>query len=156
MTPKPDDKQPDAVFMTFIAASAQATWDLLTDRAKSPQFFFGNLMSVGPGVGKPFTLTRGDGTPDVEGEVLAYEPPRRLRISWKLVQAPQLPVAEFEFLIEPVDDAVRLTLSQFNGGPVDPKFMRSGLEGWSLVLSGLKTLLETGKALPPVKPRPPQ
>lgn len=69
---------------------------------------------------------------------------------------PDVPPAEFEFLLEAVGDVTRLTLSQFNGGPVEEKFMTAGREGWSLILSSLKTLLETGKPLPPVSPRPPQ
>lgn len=147
--------KPDAVYMVFIAAPPQAVWDLLTDKARSPDFFFGNVMSVGK-AGEAFTVDRADGTADVAGEVLVHEKPTRLRVTWKLVWAPELPVAEFDFLLEAVGEVTRLTLSQFNGGPVDPKFMEAGREGWSLILSSLKTLVETGRPLPRVSPRPPQ
>ena len=149
-------QKPDAVFVTFIAATPQAVWDLLTDKARSPQFFFGNIMSVGAAAGEPFTVTRGDGTPDVAGKVLVHEPPHRLRVSWDMVAMPDVPTAEFEFLLEAVDNVVRLTFSQFNGGPIPESFVDAGREGWSLIQASLKTLLETGKPLPPIKPRPPQ
>jgi uncharacterized protein YndB with AHSA1/START domain len=151
-----DDEKPDAVYMVFIAAPPQAVWDLLTDKARSPDFFFGNTWTVGEAVGAPFKADRADGTPDVDGQVLIRDEPNRLRISWKLVWAPELPVAEFDFQIEAVGELTRLTLSQFNNGRVDKKFMTAGREGWSLILSSLKTLLETGKPLPKVAPRPPQ
>ncbi|MDQ0465910.1 uncharacterized protein YndB with AHSA1/START domain [Caulobacter ginsengisoli] len=149
-------RKPDAVFVTFIAATPQAVWDLLTDKARSPQFFFGYVMSVGGAAGEPFTVTRADGTPDVAGKVLVHEPPHRLRVSWDMVAMPDVPTAELEFLLEPVDDVVRLTIRQFDGGPISDSFVEAGREGWSLIQASLKTLLETGRPLPPIKPRPPQ
>ena len=51
------------------------------------------------------------------------------------------------FDIEPVGEVVRLTVTQLNA-PIDEKYLEGGRQGWPVILSGLKSLLETGKPRP--------
>ncbi len=90
-----------------------------------------------------------DGRVDSGGKVLECEPPRRLVLSWRcewLEEYRQLPEAVVTFDIEPMEEAVRLTVTQLTA-PIEEKYLEGGRQGWPAILSGLKSLLETGKPL---------
>jgi len=149
------NRTPDRVFLTFIAATPARVWAVLTDAVRSPNWFFGQRMDVGKAIGDPFLITAGDGSHPVKGKVLAIDPLRRLKVSWD-VQMPGVPKNEMEFLIEDLGNATKLTIHEYHLGKVEERFLESGREGWSLILASLKTLLETGKPLPQIRPRPPE
>jgi uncharacterized protein YndB with AHSA1/START domain len=149
------NRTPDRIFMTFVAARPDRVWALLTDAVRSPDWFFGQSMHVGRAVGEPFLISTPDGQHPVKGQVLAFDPPGRLLVSWD-VQMPGVAKNEIEFLIEDLGNATKLTVHEYHLGPVPEKFLKSGREGWSLILASIKTLLETGKPMPPVKMTPPE
>lgn len=148
--------KPDAVYTVFIAARPEAVWALLHDSAASPDWFFGNRMEIGAAIGDPFRVYRPDGSIDVEGEVLATEAGRRLLVSWVMPDMPVRPDGDMiEFVIEEkAEGVVRLAVEKYHGAPVPEKWIEAGREGWSLIFSGLKTMLETGKPLPHVEMMP--
>ena len=95
------------------------------------------------------SLTDGDGRIDSEGEVLESEPLRRLALTWRVVWLKEfVPEGKVQFEIEPLGNLVRLTVSEFHHRNLDEKFKEGGRKGWPIILSGLKTLLETGQPLP--------
>jgi len=149
------DRKPDRIFLTFIAAPPEKVWALLTDTAQSPDWFFGQRMDVGAAKDDPFLITTPDGGQPVKGTVLAIDPPRRLLVSWE-VQMPGVPKNEIEFLIEDMGAASKLTVHEYHLGEVPEKFLKSGRDGWSLILASIKTLLETGRKMPMIKLEPPQ
>ena len=152
-------KKPDAISIIFIASTPEKVWAALIDRALSQSYFFGNAVEVDARAGGKFIIRRPDGSIDVEGDVLAIEPPRRLRVTWKVVWLEELkdkPPAEVEYRVEALGDVVKLTVSEFHAWDVPEKFREAGRNGWALILSGLKSLLETGRPLPAVKMEPPQ
>ena len=68
-----------------------------------------------------------------------------------------LPECIVTYTIEPVSDGlVRLTMEEAHPTPIPEALLEGGRQGWPMILSGLKTLLETGRPLPafPV-PAPP-
>jgi len=150
--------KPDTVYVTFIKSSPDKVWDLLTDAEASPDWFFGNRMEVAESIGGDFRVFRPDGTVDVDGQILASEPRTRLRVSWVMPDLPPLPDEnEVEFLIEDKgSDVVRVAVQEFHYVVVPEKWIEAGREGWSLILSGLKTMLETGKPLPRIEMKPPE
>lgn len=156
-----DDWILNNVAIVFIAAPAEKVWEALTDSEISERYFMGSRVEVGE-VGGRYAVGRGD-VWSVTGEVLAKQPPRRLRVTW-VVEAPPgmtLPRCEVEYLIEPAatpegGEVVKLTVSEFVDELPPPRFKRAGATGWGLITSGLKTFLETGRALPAVKLEPPQ
>lgn len=152
-------RKPDAVSIIFIASTPERVWSALIDTALSKSYFFGNSVEVGASVGAPFIVRRPDGAVDVDGEIVAYEPPHRLRVTWRVVameEQKDKPPAEIEYRIEQTGEAVKLTVSEFHTWDVPEKFREAGRNGWALILSGIKSILETGKPLPPVKMEPPQ
>ena len=50
--------------------------------------------------------------------------------------------------IDALGDVVRLTVSEFHPKGIDEKYAEGGRRGWPIILSGLKSLLETGRSLP--------
>ncbi len=81
--------------------------------------------------------------------MLECDPPRRLVLSWRvewLEEFRKLPEAVVTFDIEPAGEAVRLTVTQLTA-PIDEKYLEGGRQGWPAILSGLKSLLESGRPL---------
>jgi uncharacterized protein YndB with AHSA1/START domain len=144
--------------VVFIETTPDRLWEVLIDSDGSPSWFFGNRMEVGVEAGAPYRVIRPDGAVDVDGEVLVREPWRRLRVSWIM---PDMPVnggdSDVEFLIEDKENGVvRFCVQEFHGAPIPEKWVEAGREGWSLMLSSVKTLLETGRPFPRVKMEPPE
>ncbi len=141
---------PDLVYVTFIRATPQKVWDALTKSEFTTQFFFGRTIESDWRKGSRWRLVMEDGRTDVEGEVLESDPPRQLRLSWKvewLEEARTLEPAIIAYDIEQAGDVVKLTLTQHNTGPAPRKFVEAGKQGWAAILSSLKSLLETGHPL---------
>ncbi len=145
--------------VAFIAAPVEQVWQALTDPEMTSAYFMGATVEVGEEGGR-YAVVRDK--PDVTGKVLVKEPPTRLRVTWE-VDAPNgmtLPNCEVEYLIEPAStpdggEVSKLTVSEFVDGEVPSRFMVAGRNGWGLIVSGLKTYLESGKALPRVALNPP-
>ena len=141
---------PDLVYITYIRSTPEQVWEALTGSAFTKQFFFGRTVESDWKRGSRWRLVMEDGATDVEGEVLENDPPRRLKVSWRvdwMEDARALEPAIVTYDIEWAGEAVKLTLTQHNPGPVPRKFIDAGKQGWAAILSSLKSLLETGKPL---------
>jgi uncharacterized protein YndB with AHSA1/START domain len=80
------------------------------------------------------------------------EPPHRLVLTWHTLYDAELaaePVSTVEWLVDAAGDGLtRLRLVHGDLGQ-SPKTSANVEHGWAWILSGLKTLLETGSPLPP-------
>jgi uncharacterized protein YndB with AHSA1/START domain len=152
--------KPAFVYSIYIAAAPEKVWQALTSAEFSRQYFSGFAVEVEPKVGGAFVVRRPDGGVHISGEVAAYEPPRRLTMTWD-VNWPGLKEALGSTLVtyeieRAGEGTVRLTLTQAQDREVDDDILSGGRTGWPAILSNMKSLLETGKALtiemqPPVK-----
>ncbi len=143
--------KPSSVFVTYIVTTPDKVWEALTNGEFTKQYFFGRRMESDWNVGLPFKLIMEDGRIDSQGKVLECDPPRRLAVTWHvewMEEFRHLPEAIVMFQIDPLGDVVRLTVSEFHPEGIDPKYVEGGRRGWPIILSGLKTLLETGRPLP--------
>jgi uncharacterized protein YndB with AHSA1/START domain len=143
--------EPSTVLVTYIVASGERVWAGLTSATFTRQYFFGRAVELEQRVGGLFRLVMEDGRIDTQGKVLACDPPRFLSVTWHvewIEEFRRLPEAVVAFRIEPLGDLVRLTVSEYHDESLDPKYLEGGRQGWPLILSGLKTLLETGEPLP--------
>ncbi|MBW7973471.1 SRPBCC family protein [Bradyrhizobium sp. BR 10289] len=149
--------KPLTVYTIYIAATPEQVWEALTSAEFSKHYFFGNAVEVEPRVGGAFIVRTPDGALHISGEVLAYDPPRKLSVTFN-VNWPELieklgpTLVTYE--IEAVGDAARLTMSEGHDRPLSDDILAGGRQGWPAILSGLKSLLETGKA-PQIKMAPP-
>ncbi len=143
--------KPSSVFVTYIVTTADRLWEALTNGKITTQYFFGRRMESDWKVGSPWKLVMEDGRIDSQGKVLESDPPRRLDVTWHvewIEEFRRLPEAIVTFQSDPLGDVVRLTVSEFHPEGIDPKYLEGGRRGWPIILSGLKTLLETGRPLP--------
>jgi uncharacterized protein YndB with AHSA1/START domain len=143
--------EPSTVQVIYIVASGERVWEGLTSSTFTRQYFFGRAVELEQREGGLFRLVMDDGRTDTQGKVLACDPPRFLSVTWHvewMEEFRRLPEAVVAFRIEPLGDLVRLTVSEYHDESLDPKYLEGGRQGWPLILSGLKTLLETGEPLP--------
>jgi uncharacterized protein YndB with AHSA1/START domain len=152
--------KPDRISLIFIKAEPQAVWDAVVSEAISAQYFFGNTVHVASTPGGPFSVNGPDGKPSEAGIVLVNRPPNILRVTWKPQWSNDIPQCEVEWLVaaQSTDDdspLTRLTVNEYHQNGVPPQFLDAGRTGWAIILSGIKSILETGKPLPPFKPDAP-
>jgi uncharacterized protein YndB with AHSA1/START domain len=146
------------VYVTYIATTPEKLWAALTSSEFTRQYFFNRTVESDWNKGSPWILRMPDGRVDVKGEVRESEPPRKLVVSWNVDWAPEkLPEAVVSYEIEPLGGGVvRLTMTEAHPTPIPATLLEGGRKGWPLILSALKSLLETGKPLNIPVPQPPK
>jgi uncharacterized protein YndB with AHSA1/START domain len=152
-----DNFRPDTVYTIYIAATPEKVWQALTTAEFSRQYFFGFAVELEASVGGSFIVRTPDGSPHIDGEVLACDPPRKLSVTWNvnwpgLVEKLGQTVVTYE--IAQTGDAVRLTMTESHERELPEDILSGGRAGWPAILSSLKSVLETGKPLA-VKMEPP-
>jgi uncharacterized protein YndB with AHSA1/START domain len=157
---KPDIDRftPMTVYTIYIAASPEKVWGALTSAEFSRQYFFGNSVEIEQRVGGTYVVRTPDGGLHISGEVVECDPPRRLaftfNVNWPaLIEKLGPTLVTYE--IEQAGEAVRLTMSEAHDRPLSDDILSGGRQGWPAILSSLKSVLETGRALV-VKTGPPQ
>ncbi len=153
-------------YRVYINATPEAIWEAITEPEWTVQYGYAPLVEYQLYSGGTFRAHANEGMvavgcPDVisDGEVLEADPPRKLVQTWRMTMTPELAAEAFTRLtyeIEPVRGGVtRLTvIHDVAGAPMIAAVLRGDGEsggaggGWSEILSGLKTLLETGQQLP--------
>lgn len=133
-------------YVTYIAASAEQIWVALTEPESCRTFFFGRWMESDWTVGSGWRLMKGEGV-DSSGKVLECMPPHKLSVSWKSEEMPELPTVIVTIEIEKKGEVCKLTVWEAHEESASEDFRDGGRSGWPLILSGLKTLLETGRPL---------
>ena len=140
--------QTTQVYQVFIKATPEQIWDAITKPEFTERYFHGARNTVTPdhysSLG-PNDEVWGD------ADVFDFDPPRKLSHGWRSLYSEEL-VAEEEsrvtWEIEPGDDGVCLLTVVHDRLEGSPKTAASvSGTGWMGVLSGLKTLLETGESL---------
>jgi uncharacterized protein YndB with AHSA1/START domain len=142
--------KPKTVYVTYIAATPERVWQALTSAEFTRQYFFGRSIEIEEKVGGSFILRMPDGRVDTEGKVVECDRPRRLSVTWRVVwieDMRKLPECLVTYEIEALGEAVRLTMSESHQWDVPDQILAGGRMGWPLILSSLKSLLETGKPI---------
>jgi len=91
-----------------------------------------------------------DGAPHISGEVIECEAEKKLTVTFNVnwpALIEKLGPTLVTYEIEPAGDVVKLTLSQSHDRPLSDDILSGGRTGWPAILSSLKSLLETGKAM---------
>jgi uncharacterized protein YndB with AHSA1/START domain len=149
---------PKTVYVSYIASTVEKVWQALTAAEFTKQYFFGRTIEIEPKVGGTFLFRLPDGRIDVQGRVVEYDPPRKLAVTWRvewIEEFRKLPECLVSYEIAQAGDAVRLTMTESHSWEVPEAILAGGRMGWPAILSSLKSLLETGKALS-IKMQPPQ
>jgi uncharacterized protein YndB with AHSA1/START domain len=141
---------PKTVYVTYIASTPEKVFQALTDPVVTRQFFFGFKIDIEPKAGGRFRLLYPDGRTHISGEVIEWSPPRRFVCTWRvegMKEFAELPVCVVAYDIEPSGDAVKLTMTESHSWEVPEAILSGGRSGWPAILSNLKSVLETGKAM---------
>jgi uncharacterized protein YndB with AHSA1/START domain len=157
MSNQPNDNgRQDTVYISSIATTPEKLWTALTDGAQTARYFFGRRIESDWKVGSTVKYWQADGTLDVSGTILECDPPKRVSFTWKVEWIDEfrdLPPAIVTFALDELGQVVRLTMTEAHPVAIDEKLLEGGRRGWPAILSGLKTLLETGKPLPSFDPK---
>ena len=132
----------------FIKATPEAIWDAITNPDFTEKYFYGVRIDTKP----TLRVTHAYDGSDTHGEdpVLEWDPPRRLVHGWVSGYDSDMAAEEpsrVTWEIEAQDGGItKLTVvhDQLEGAP---KTAENVAGGWMYILSGLKTLLETGTPL---------
>jgi len=137
--------KPVFVYVTYIASTPEKIFKALTDSDATAKFWFGNAVTSDWKVGSPVTFHR-NGKLIVSGKVLEHDPPRRLSYTFQSQHEPHNGTEKPSRVVMDLEeqrDQVKLTVTHDDFAPDSPVF--AGISnGWPLVLSNLKSYLETG------------
>jgi uncharacterized protein YndB with AHSA1/START domain len=150
--------KPSYVYVTYIATTPETIWEALTDPSVTPTYWVGlspaatahaNVSEWTPGSRWEHQRMDDARTVDMTGTVIETTRPSRLVISWsrptEFDDRSKHSTVTFD-IVQHGDGIVKLTVTHA-GLEQDPKMLEGISGGWPQVLSNLKTLLETGKAL---------
>jgi uncharacterized protein YndB with AHSA1/START domain len=137
----------EKVFEIYIRTTPERLWEAITDGEIRSKYNFGARVTSDWKPGSRFEMTHPAGGLLGEGEILEVDPPRRLVQSMVALWGDDVKsegTSRVTWEIEPVGDSCRLTLThdQLREGANDQLY-----GGWPMILSGLKTWLETGELL---------
>jgi uncharacterized protein YndB with AHSA1/START domain len=136
------------VYQLFIKASPEKIWDALIDPDLTSKYFYGSRITITP---EGRVSTSPDGKDNWgDSEVLEWDPPHKLVHGWRSLYDPELAAegtSRVTWEIEAQDGGVTKVTLVHDQLENAPKTAESVSGGWMLVLSGLKTLLETGESL---------
>ena len=142
----------EKVFEIYIKTTPERLWHAITDPAMRAKYTFGVATHSEWTPGSSYTSRATDSTIGfdmliAEGENVEVDPPRRLVQTFRAMWSDDVKregASRVTWDIEPVGDSCRLTVThdQLRDGANSELY-----GGWPMVLSGLKTLLETGQLL---------
>ena len=136
-----------AVFEIYIKTTPERLWEAITDPELRGKYSFGVETSSDWTPGSSYTAASPASVDIAEGENIEVDPPRRLVQTFNALWSDEVKAegtSRVTWEIEPVGDSCRLTVTH-DQLPADANAELYG--GWPMILSGLKTLLETGELL---------
>jgi uncharacterized protein YndB with AHSA1/START domain len=136
------------MLQVYIRTTPERLWQALTDGSITKLYYFGTSVESTWEPGAPIRYLTPDGHTMLDGEVLEIDPPRKLVTTfvphWDPNQESYASKVTFE--IEPAGNACKLILTH-EDLIVDTPEATGVVQGWSQILSSLKTYLETGEPL---------
>jgi uncharacterized protein YndB with AHSA1/START domain/DNA-binding transcriptional ArsR family regulator len=138
----------EKVFEIYIKTTPERLWEAITNSEMRQKYSFGVGVSSDWTTGSEYQAAHAaSSTPISEGENLEVDPPHRLVQSFNALWSDDVKAegtSRVTWEIEPVGDSCRLVVTHDQ--------LRDGANGelyggWPMILSGLKTLVETGETL---------
>jgi uncharacterized protein YndB with AHSA1/START domain len=144
-------KKLEYTYDIYIAAPIARVWKGIVDGDMTRHYVYGTRLESKLERGAPYAYV-GDGDfKVVDGEILEVEPEKRLVMTWRAHWDETVGkdrASRVRYELSPAGSSttkLRIVHDDFEG----PTATYTGsIEGWPLMMSSLKSLLETGKALP--------
>jgi uncharacterized protein YndB with AHSA1/START domain len=141
-----EDREMEKIFEIYIKTTPELLWKAITDTEMRRKYTFGAVVTSDWKSGSRYEAV-GRGATIFEGENLEVDPPRRLVQSFKALWGEDVKsegTSRVTYEITPIGDSCRLVVTH-DQLREDANNQLYG--GWPMILSGLKTLLETGEML---------
>jgi len=142
------DKSASFVYVTYIRTTPEKVFEAITRPDLARRYWGHENVSADWQTGSGWQHVRADAarTVDLVGKVISSDPPNKLVISWANESQQDDPdqYSRVTFDIEPQDDMVKLTVTHDDLQPGSGMCNAVG-KGWPLVLSSMKSFLETGR-----------
>lgn len=138
------------VFQIFIKAAPERIWRAITHPEDTRHYYYGTLLqAVAIEAGEHYAYVYPDGTLAAEGQIIEAVPPRRLTMTfaprWNEAVAREGP-SRMTWEIEPIGEVCKVTVIEDDLLPGSAT-EEALTQGTMMILSGLKTLIETGRPL---------
>jgi uncharacterized protein YndB with AHSA1/START domain len=138
----------EKVFEIYIRTTPERLWEAITDGETRSKYQFGARITSDWTAGSRFEMS-GPGNPGLlgEGENLEVDPPRRLVQTMVALWGEDVKsegTSRITWEIEPVGDSCKLVVTH---DQLRENANEQLYGGWPMILSGLKTWLETGELL---------
>jgi DNA-binding transcriptional ArsR family regulator/uncharacterized protein YndB with AHSA1/START domain len=138
------------VYQIYIRTTPDRLWQAITDGDETARYYYGTSVRSDWRVGSPLVYTYPDGTLAADGKVLAIDPGKQVSMEfnavWDEATAKEPPV-RMTWAITPMDGMCRLTVTTEDLIPGSAT-AQSFEGGVVFIVSGLKSYLETGEAVP--------
>jgi uncharacterized protein YndB with AHSA1/START domain len=137
------------VYVTYIRTRPEKLWEALTQPEFTRQYFFATVQESEWKVGASWKMVAPDGTVVDGGEVLEIDRPKRLVLKWRSEFKPEMKAEGYSrmtYELEPQGEMVKLSVLH-EMDLSKSKLIQSVSNGWPMILSSLKSLLETGESL---------
>ena len=142
------EKTMEKIYEIYIRTTPERLWEAITSPTERPKYQFGNSIRTGWGVGDSYEMINDKAQFTLgEGEILEFDPPRKLVQTMRALWSDDVKAEGFSRItweIQQVEDSCCLTVThdQLRDG-AHPELYG----GWPMILSGLKTWIETGDVL---------
>ena len=140
---------PDHIHSSYIGAGAEDVWQAIVDPHQPVRYFYGTRIESTWSPRDPVRYLYPDGSVAADGEVITYSPGKRLEITfharWDADLEAEGPVRQVWDLDE-TDGVTKLTVETYDM-PADSRRHQDFTEGIPCIVSGRKTLVETGRGL---------
>jgi len=140
---------PAFVSAFYIRATPEAIWRAITETDYTLRYYYGSAIETDWKPGSPYRMTI-DGELQIEGQIVEANPPTRLVQTFHAVWDEDVKAdaaTRVTWEIEAAMPGVCRVRVIHDGFVVGSSTLEQVSGGWPLILSGLKTLLETGKGL---------
>ena len=135
-------------YQIFIQATPERVWQAVTDGDISPHYYFGTTVKSDWKVGSDYTYSSEQMGKMIEGDILEIDAPNKLVQTFQPLwdtDAKALSKSKVTWLFEASGEGCKVTL--IHEELDDVPFANGIIDGWTRILSSLKTYLETGKSL---------
>ncbi len=140
---------PDHRYQAYVAAPPKEVWQAITDGGMTVQYFYNTIVESTWAPGDPIRYLSPDGDVVADGKVIACDEPNRLEMTfqghWDPVLLEEGPVRTVWLVAEEMG-ATAVTVEYYGMGPATREMFTQGIP---YIVSGLKSLVETGKPLTP-------
>ncbi len=141
------------VYVTYIKTTPAKLWEALTSREFMAQYWLGNQPEADWRVGGSWKIVRPNGELTDSGEILEFVEGKRIVIKWRNEFMPELKAEGFSVCTmeiepsgKPGEESMKLTVTH-TMERAGSKLIAAVGGGWPLILSNLKSVIETGVPL---------